>query len=283
MSKCGKLEILKYPVANFVHLVGGLLLLLPGIYLLHMFITSFNDPVVGGSIGPVGMVGVFLFSVGSRLLFKYYKATKLKIFGFRCASCDFQWKQKEGDTYVGVESHLQDLSHKDSSVRVEAVEALGQFGGTQEIESLIQALNDEDLNVRKKAAEALGNIGDENAVEAITQSVDGKKMKNYILDVLAKIGDEKATGYILQAAKDNSITIRGDAYEALKKIKNNKAVDSLIRALDDENKYVRTFASIALGNIGGDRAREALNKAIKDKSFRVRRFAKMALNKIQLK
>jgi hypothetical protein len=282
--KCGGLDVSKYSAAYFINLVGGLIFLPLGIFLLRMFTGSLNDPIMKGftGLGAMGVVGAWSLFFGAKLLFKYSRALRFRLFDYRCTKCGFHWKQREGDEYSGVESHIQALDNKDASVRAEAVEALGQLGGAKGAGSLIQAMNDEDLNVRKKVAEALGNIGDEAAVEAIIQSEDGKEMKDYILYTLAKIGDARATEFILQASRSQSSVIKVHAWNALKRITNREAVELLIMALKHENKFVRASAAEALGNTGSVQAQEALTKAIEDSSFRVRSAVKKALQKIKV-
>ena len=91
-----------------------------------------------------------------------------------------------------VKGLIKALRDKDSDVREEAAEALGEIGDKRAVEPLIQALKDEDLKVRVKAAIALSRIGDERAIKPLNECL--REIKEVIdklppLVIYSKLGD----------------------------------------------------------------------------------------------
>jgi HEAT repeat protein len=93
-----------------------------------------------------------------------------------------------------VERLITELGHKETKVRANAAEALGQMGeGAKDAAStLIQLLQDQDQDVRYFAAGALGMIGE---------------------------GAQDAVPALIQALQDQNRDVRDSAARALEKIK----------------------------------------------------------------
>jgi HEAT repeat protein len=217
------------------------------------------------------------------------------------------------DEYATVISILGDISNKratqfilvalkdkNADVRKKSAEALGKIGGTAveplekmgepTVESLIHALKDEIDDVRFEAAEALGKIRDERAVEPLIQAlkVEGEScgILKKAAEALGKIG-EPAVESLIQALRDDDITVRYLAARTLGEIKDERAVEVLIPALKDEGSiignhisYVRVKAAEALGKIG-EPAVELLIQALNDDDNNVRYLAAWALGEIR--
>ena len=112
---------------------------------------------------------------------------------------------------------IKALEHKESSVRLDAANALGELGDTRAVEPLIAALNDKEVDVRKAATNALGQIGDIRAVEPIADRL-----------------------------KDNDFFVKKKAIWALGQIEGPESVKLLISTLSDDKSYMREFAANAL-------------------------------------
>ncbi len=94
------------------------------------------------------------------------KAAMIALLTLSCISFVGCGKTDEVDTDK-VGTLIQWLKDEDKSVRVLAVEELGEIKDTRAVEPLIAALKDNDRSVRSSAAEALGEIKDARAVEPL--------------------------------------------------------------------------------------------------------------------
>ncbi|MGA7075782.1 MAG: HEAT repeat domain-containing protein [Halobacteriota archaeon] len=89
------------------------------------------------------------------------------VFGF--GTQDVQEMKEKRD----VDGLIKALGYKkDSGVRRDAAEALGEVGDSRAVEPLVWALNDEDSLVRRDAAGTLKKIGDSRAVEPLIRALN---------------------------------------------------------------------------------------------------------------
>ena len=63
---------------------------------------------------------------------------------------------------------IRALDDEDATVRLRAVQALGEIKNSEAVDPLIEVLGDEDWHVREMAAWALGEIGDDRAVDPLS-------------------------------------------------------------------------------------------------------------------
>ncbi|GEM_PF-605545 len=140
-------------------------------------------------------------------------------------------------------------------VQERAAHALGGMG-TPAVTHLMAALKKRNPYVRSVAADALGNIEPpaHDAVDALIGLIkdpsDDVRFRAY--ESLAMIGDAKALGVMLIAAKDDDEWMRSTAAMALGAIRpvNAEAINALIALLHDKESLVRRGAIMALGEIG---------------------------------
>lgn len=182
-----------------------------------------------------------------------------------------------------VEPLIQALEVADSSYfRAATVSALGKLGDARAVPSLIQALQDEG-NVIVKAATALGQIG-KPAVESLIQAmeeVDSSFGRGHAAKTLGRIGDAKAVDPLLHVfTNDKNNYVRGEAARALGEIGNTKAFAPLLQALNDTDDEIRVAAARALGEMGDARAVTPLLRALNDKDNKIRIAAAVALGDI---
>jgi HEAT repeat protein len=205
------------------------------------------------------------------------------------------------------------LGDKDSGVRWQAAEALGQLGDQRAVEPLVAALGDKEKWVHQHAAIALGRIGDSRAVEPLVAALGDNEGKNLlrqdVAEALGQLGDQRAVEPLVAALGDKEKWVRQHAAIALgqlgwKPVDETQrvslaiaqrdwdqtvslglaAVEPLVAALGDKDSGVREQAAEALGRIGDSRAVEPLVAALGDKeslwSGLVRRYAAEALGRI---
>jgi len=160
-----------------------------------------------------------------------------------------------------------------------------KFGVGDEVLIIISALN-EEYSVRLNAINILGELGDARAAEPLIQVLTEEPddyLRSLAAVALGKIRDAAAVEPLIQALlEDESGSVRGASAGALGAIGDARAVEPLIQALlEDESSGVRSNAAKALGAIGDARAVEALTQALDDESASVRIAAEDALEKIQ--
>ena len=177
-----------------------------------------------------------------------------------------------------VEPLFAALHDKDQSVRLSAVEALGEIRDARAVEPLIAALKDEDVDVRASAVRALGEIGDVRAFEPLSAALtdEDANVRFRARQALGNMG-QTAVEPLIAALKDENYAVRLEAATALGDIGDARAVEPLSAALKDEDASVRLSAVTALGRIGDARAVEPLIAALKDEDANVRLGAVTAL------
>ncbi|MHC4165820.1 MAG: HEAT repeat domain-containing protein [Planctomycetota bacterium] len=163
--------------------------------------------------------------------------------------------------------------------------AAGAVGSDQgnEVNHLIEGLGQRGW---RDAVDALAEIG-EPAVEPLIRILKDKSTRTWTIqaraiNVLAKIGTERAVGAIIDSLKDtdSSEYVRAAAVRALGEIKSEEAVDDLVRAFADEHWLVRLNSRNALLEIGGP-ATERLIEALDDRNPGVRWQAAWVLGRIK--
>jgi HEAT repeat protein len=188
-------------------------------------------------------------------------------------------------------SLIDALGDKNSSLRTEAVEALGRTGFAGAVDPLLKVLRDEDWWVRSRAAEALGKIGSPEAVIALKEGLRDEALRVRLdaAESLGKIGSADAIGVLVEGFRDQPAAVflevvnilgKNGSPEAINVVCSTKVVRSLTEALRDTNADVRWHAAQYLGNIGSFEAIDALTMVLKDESEIVREMAADALGKI---
>ena len=81
---------------------------------------------------------------------------------------------------------IEELKHKDSSVRRIAVEKLGIMGDEKAVDSLILVLKDRDRFVRQEAVIALGKIGGGRLAQPLTQALEEER-NEFVIDFIKKV------------------------------------------------------------------------------------------------
>jgi len=127
------------------------------------------------------------------------------------------------------------FNDRDSSLREDAVRALGEIGDARAVEFLLTALKEPGL--RPLVAEALGRIGDRQAVPALVAVVDGTNRPEQSRTV-AGCGDQWTEEMTAQAA----------ATRSLGQIRDPATIPTLVAAL--KNTVTRAEAATALVAFG---------------------------------
>lgn len=171
------------------------------------------------------------------------------------------------------------------SVRVAALQALGKMGGDLIVPHISAALTDKDDMVRKNAILALGESGSSFAVpelvKQLTDTVMGKfaaegivsigraglprlhwiikgdypaELREMVIDLLGKIGDNRSVNILLNLLEDPSSAIRLAAIDALVFCYDSAPLKKLAHIKRcDEDDQVKVKAALALKSFTTDK------------------------------
>lgn len=173
---------------------------------------------------------------------------------------------------------LVNLGNADVSLRLAALENLGQRGESRAVEAIVAvACWDMDLAVRQRAVEVLGQLGDTRAVgPLLTLLADEPSLRARAVTALGQIRDERAVEPLTKVLRDNDEVVRCGAITALGRI---WELQQLVR-LGDEREVVRGHAAATLGQLGDMRAVQPLVAALRDSTGAVCASAATALGQL---
>jgi HEAT repeat protein len=189
---------------------------------------------------------------------------------------DIQWKAAETLGTLGpdaTEPLLRVLREGSRTVRIGAIEALGEIRDPRAVKPLMQVLeNDRHDETRFLAALALGEIGDEASLTLLVHTLkDRNKYVRYgaaaALDSLewqAKSPRDEAY-YLLAKQEWDNVRAIGEA-----------ATEPLLHTLDDPESQIRQHAVEILGTFRHPESRSAWSRAITDRDPSVRWRANLA-------
>lgn len=169
--------------------------------------------------------------------------------------------RREPKEAVNVDFLVTGLENSESSVRMEAVDALGSVGpeASEAIGALIIALRDERVYVSSGALRALRKIvlEPDEVAAFLTPLVREKHVLNALaLDALAEIApkSEAAFSELTRAAQHSDPEIQGKAMRALGSLGEvaRPALGLIVEMLSDESGTVRVNAASAAPNVAPD-------------------------------
>lgn len=148
-------------------------------------------------------------------------------------------------------SLLRDLNHPESTVRLSAIQRLGQLGDSRSIPFLEHALlEEEQTDIIEAVVETLGRIKDPRGVEILVRAAlisERPQMREKIIKFIQMIGEEQVVPILTQALDSPDVDIRQHAIEMLRQLKTPLVLNSLQYALGHADEWIRTVATIALG------------------------------------
>jgi HEAT repeat protein len=158
------------------------------------------------------------------------------------------------------------LFDSDPSVRMEAVESLGEDGTLDSVKPLLDATSDADPRVRSMAIDYLGQIGSSQATQVLTQylflSDTDKNSKQHVLVALGRIKDPTSVR-ALTAFTENTDDdkLRCSAIHALGEIGGTKALE-IVKPYSEEpfDVHVRRIATDAVKKINQQLAAAPKNR-----------------------
>ena len=179
------------------------------------------------------------------------------------------------------------IEHPDEQVRLGAARALGLMKSGAAVEPLRAMLMNGDGAAVTVAAQALGQIGTPAATDALLAALADAEMsprRHAAVGALETMG-EPAVGPLTELLTSSRDAIaRQNSAEALGWIGSSQATGALVDALRDGSETVRGQAAWALGEIGDPAARAALEQAAEgDRAALVQVEAQQALGQLSEK
>ena len=169
--------------------------------------------------------------------------------------------------------------------RVNAVEALGAFGGPEAVKGLAHALvlAKDDGDLRAKAAEALESVAEPRAIEVFIGMLadEDAGVRKEIVSALGVWGDARAVEPLVAMLEDEDADVRKAAIRALVKFEDPRTVAPLIGRLTEEGADVRLPIVEALGKWEERRAVEPLIELLSEGDAELRSTVAKALGKLR--
>jgi HEAT repeat protein len=168
----------------------------------------------------------------------------------------------------------EQLHHPDRNVRGQAALNLGKSGDISALPFLLDALVAEpDLFVREDITWAVVRMGDDALLPLIALLEDANPAaRHHAAHVLSKIGDQRATGALINALQDSDAKVVLKAAHALGQLGAFEAIPALVGLLGHENREVQTTLATTLEGFG-EAALPRLIEALSHAQWQVREHA----------
>ena len=149
-----------------------------------------------------------------------------------------------GNRLESQEDALQNLSHRDWTIRVEAIRILGASGKHEFVKPLTVLLQDRDMAVREAVAKALGELGGEASVTPLVSCLKDEawSVRATALQSLGKLGEFAPIEPLVAGLEDEDVSVRLAAVRALEKQAKRVPLEVFVTVLGDKVDLVRSAA-----------------------------------------
>jgi hypothetical protein len=141
--------------------------------------------------------------------------------------CDSNWKIRAAATALctlkdagSLTDLIALLSHKDSSIRISSISALGEIGSPEAVEDLVKRARASDIISNVHVIRSLAKIGGEKSnrflVAVLIETDRDAVERQEAVRALESIGGAESVGHIVEALRDD--VIGRAAYEALNRL-----------------------------------------------------------------
>jgi HEAT repeat protein len=171
------------------------------------------------------------------------------------------------------------LSSPDVAVRVEAVKALAEVGGTAILDPLVKATHDNDAEVQMRAADALVNFylpgylktGMASKISRVGASIKSHftDTNDQVIDSYIRVRPEVITALGQLVRGGTSMDSRANAARAAGILRGQAAVPELLNALRSKDSGLMYESLVALEKIGDREAGPRLQFVLRDLDERV--------------
>jgi|GEM_PF-5013526 len=167
-----------------------------------------------------------------------------------------------------IDFFISQLKSEDFGVRLNAIQALGEFQDLRAVGDLLSLLSEPEWQIRNAAIESIVNIKDHTIIDTVANYLrsDDANLRNAAMQVMEKMGGDVVTP-LCKNLEDKDDDVRIFAANTLGNIGDKSATPSLLKALNDKNENVFYAVVEALGKIGDSSAMEDLLIKLKEKDI----------------
>lgn len=179
--------------------------------------------------------------------------------------------------YLGQQDMIGYLAEiLDSSIEIEAnmYEEFIGYLDRNAVQPLIHYLGEmKTVSARKHIIDGLIVLGRKD-IQLIAKGLEDERwyLVRNIIHILRKIGDKRATEYLLRTVRHNDIRVRKEGIKALGELGGHDVIQTLRECLEDEDGEVRITAAKAFGSIGTEVAKKIVLDKISNKNFKDKEF-----------
>lgn len=179
--------------------------------------------------------------------------------------------------YLGTEEIIALLADLlDSGVEIEenVLENLVRFLDKNAIEPMVKHLGElKTIRARKSIIEALIVTGKKD-IQTLSKGLDDQRwyVVRNIIYILRRIGDKRATEFLLRTVRHGDIRVRKEVIKAFGELGGKEVIHTLRECLDDPDMQVRIAAAKAFGSIGTEAPKRIILDEIYDKDFKDKEF-----------
>lgn len=165
------------------------------------------------------------------------------------------------DDVSALDALLDALLDRDTTVKIAAIRALGDYGIPRAIEPLRVMLSFETAVAQEAAWVLGGTFKDQNAADFLLEHPHSARS----IDILGQLRERRATQVLVPLLQDPEPQLRAAASIALGHLNVESSVSTLLQILkEDENEMVRAAVATALGSITEQRSIAPLKEALHD-------------------
>ncbi len=166
-------------------------------------------------------------------------------------------RNAKGEKVVDLLLEVANTRAERTTVKITAIQLLGEAGDPRAIEVLLPIFNDSTLNwecpaIKSYVATALGYFrGDSRVVDTLISGLDDSELltREASIQSLGRIGSMKAVPYLIRALKDDHVSLRLSAVRSLGEIGDPQAIPYLQRIeQNDADPVVKDQAKNSLSN-----------------------------------
>lgn len=170
--------------------------------------------------------------------------------------------------------YLAEFLESGVEIEPQEYEAFIEYLDANAIQPLMHYLGEvKTVRARKHLIDALIALGKRD-IHAVARGLDDQRwyVVRNVIYVLRKIGDRRATEYLLRTVRHADIRVRKEGIKALGELGARDVIQTLRECLDDDEAEIRITAARAFGTLGTDVARKIILDKISSKEFREREF-----------
>jgi len=180
-------------------------------------------------------------------------------------------------SYMGTDEIIALLAEiLDGGIEIEGTvfAELVEFLDKNAIEPMVKYLGElKTIRARRSVIDALIALGKKD-IQALSKGLEDHRwyVVRNIIYILRKIGDKRATEYLLKTVRHADVRVRKEVIKALGELGGREVVQTLRECLNDPEAQIRISSAKAFGSIGSEPAKKIIIDKISEKTFKERSF-----------